>query len=374
MSPQEMQEQLLEKKATEFTQQSLTQQMGNLAYRAGSSAGTGLAGAFGVDIQDPMIKRATKLRELAGQFNTNTADGLRQMANALQASDPEMALQISQKASAMDLEGAKITSETALGKQREREKLAADPFQKLLVAGKYTPASMALYKESENPKDLELIDKIETKSDFERILKDLNLPPEQEKQVKLDWVRAKVNPDPTGSKAIANQMALLQMNQISENMSAKKDKLSGEKAKAIDSLSTSESSIDTALTTAEQALKLAPGSFAAAAGQSAGSMIPWSDAKALKNLVSSLNSEKALQTLESLKSQSRTGATGFGALSEKELQIILDKTRSLDPTDKMFKENLTVIVEGWKKLKTQMRGSRETLQGKKGQDDPLGLR
>jgi hypothetical protein len=81
-----------------------------------------------------------------------------------------------------------------------------------------------------------------------------------------------------------------------------------------------------------------------------------------------LNSEKAIGTLEELKSQSRTGATGFGALSEKELTLLLNKTRALDPTDKMFKENLQVVMDGWSKIRKQVRESRLNLQGKK--DEP----
>ena len=119
------------------------------------------------------------------------------------------------------------------------------------------------------------------------------------------------------------------------------------------------------MTTAEKALKLAPNSLAGGVTQAVSSSIPWTDSKALNNLVSSLNSEKAIGTLEELKSQSRTGATGFGALSEKELALILNKTRSLDPTDKLFKENLGVVVDGWNKIKNQVRESRLNLQGKK---------
>lgn len=117
MSPQEMQAQMLEQKAAQFAQMSPDQQLGMMAYKAGSNVGTGLAGAFGVQTQDPMIQRATKLRELAGQYNTNTAAGIRQMADALRTQDPEMALQLSQKAAAMDLEAAKLqTQEAQTGK------------------------------------------------------------------------------------------------------------------------------------------------------------------------------------------------------------------------------------------------------------------
>lgn len=131
LTPQEMQAQMLEQKAAQFAQMSPDQQLGMMAYKAGSGVGTGLAGAFGVQTQDPMIQRATKLRALASQYNTNTAAGLRQMADALRTQDPEMALQLSQKAAAMDLEAAKLDSEKAQTEQRKaaatREKTPTTP-------------------------------------------------------------------------------------------------------------------------------------------------------------------------------------------------------------------------------------------------------
>jgi hypothetical protein len=165
MSPQEMQAQLLNQRAAQFAQMNPNEQLGMMAYKAGSGIGTGLAGAFGVQTQDPMIQRATKLRELAGQFNTNTAAGLRQMADALRTQDPDMALQLSQKAAAMDLEAAKLQSEQALVTQRTREGKVADPFQKLVEQGKYTPESLAKYRDSQNPADLVLATK-ESKTSY----------------------------------------------------------------------------------------------------------------------------------------------------------------------------------------------------------------
>ena len=165
LSPQEMQSQLLNQRATQFAQLTPDQQLGMMAYKAGSGVGTGLAGAFGVDVQDPTIRRATKLRELASQYNTNTAAGLRQMADALRTQDPDMALQLSQRAAAMDLEAAKLNSENALTTQRTREKESADPFQKLVQSGKYTPESLAKYRDSQNPADLVLATK-ESKTSY----------------------------------------------------------------------------------------------------------------------------------------------------------------------------------------------------------------
>ena len=165
LSPQEMQSQLLNQRAAQFAQMNPNEQLGMMAYKAGSGVGTGLASAFGVDVQDPMIRRATKLRELASQYNTNTADGLRQMADALRTQDPDMALQLSQRAAAMDMEAAKLQtqqaqtlSQDALTQQRLREKQSADPFQKLLEVGKYKPASLKKYRDSGDVSDLEFKD------------------------------------------------------------------------------------------------------------------------------------------------------------------------------------------------------------------------
>jgi len=112
-SPEEMQRQLIEQKAAQFAEMGQNQQLSAMAYKGGANLGQGLAGAFGVDIQDPTIQRATRLRQLASQYNTNTAKGLRDMANALQATDPESAFQLTQRAMAMDMEAQKARKEEA---------------------------------------------------------------------------------------------------------------------------------------------------------------------------------------------------------------------------------------------------------------------
>jgi hypothetical protein len=49
----------------------------------------------------------------------------------------------------------------ALAQQRQRERAAADPFQKLIESGKYTPASLAEYQRTGLPTDLVLYEKPE---------------------------------------------------------------------------------------------------------------------------------------------------------------------------------------------------------------------
>lgn len=112
-TPEEMQRQLIDQKAAQFAEMNQNQQLSSMAYKGGANLGQGLAGAFGVDIQDPTIQRATRLRQLASQYNTNTAQGLRDMANALQATDPESAFQLTQRAMTMDEAALKARKEEA---------------------------------------------------------------------------------------------------------------------------------------------------------------------------------------------------------------------------------------------------------------------
>ena len=178
MSPQEMQAQLLNQRAAQFAQLNPNEQLGMMAYKAGSGVGTGLAGAFGVNVQDPMIQRATRLRELAGQYNTNTAAGLRQMADALRTQDPDMALQLSQRAAAMDLEAAKLQSEQALAAQRtaaagrERQTASVEDRAFIELAKKATPASVAAAIQAGNDISLLEIPENVKVSTYGQVLKD----------------------------------------------------------------------------------------------------------------------------------------------------------------------------------------------------------
>jgi hypothetical protein len=165
-TPEEMQRQMTEQKALQFAQMSPQQQTSYNIYKNTGNLGRGLAGAFGVDVQDPAIKRATMLRQMASQFDTNSVEGLKQMAQALQGTDPELGFQVMQRAQALEMSQAKLEAEKALTSQRNREKAAADPLQKIIESGKYTPESIAKYKQTENISDLKLLEKPEAKTSY----------------------------------------------------------------------------------------------------------------------------------------------------------------------------------------------------------------
>jgi hypothetical protein len=333
-------------------------------YQGASGLGRQISGLLGA--QDPEMMRIQQRQSMLQNIDLTNPESLKQgIQTATQNKDYQLANELANKLQTATKAILDTRVQESVISKNMQQKQIADPTQKLLEAGKYTPESVSRFSTSGNMADLQFADKIETKSEFERILGSLNLSPDQEKQVKQQWVQAKLNPDSNGLKGLQAQLLQAQVDQKQLKLEADREKTATEKTQAVSKLSSTESGLDTALNTAEKALKLAPNSLAGGMTQAVSASIPWTDAKALNNLVSSLNSDKAIGTLEELKSQSRTGATGFGALSEKELTLILNKTRALDPTDKLFKENLSVVMEGWNKIRNQVRESRLNLQGKK---------
>lgn len=152
-------EQMAEAKALQFSQMSPQQQMQYNIYRNVNRLGRGVAGLLGAEVEDPTMKKASQLRQLASQFDTTTAEGMMQYAQALRSIDPNLAVQAAQQAQAMMKTEADIGSTRALEQQRLREKQAVDPFQKLVEQGIYTPESLAKYKESGLVTDLRRYEK-----------------------------------------------------------------------------------------------------------------------------------------------------------------------------------------------------------------------
>jgi hypothetical protein len=113
----DMQQQMADNRAIQFAQLTPDQQLGVMAYKAGSGVTKGIGGMLGADMRDPELRKASELRQLASQYNTNTAEGLRAFADSLRASDPALALQVSQKAAEMEYQG------TRLKQQQQQEAL-----------------------------------------------------------------------------------------------------------------------------------------------------------------------------------------------------------------------------------------------------------
>lgn len=121
MGDEEMSRQLLEQRAMQFAQMPQSQRLASMGYKAGSQLGSSIAGLFGVDTTDPLVKRARRLEQLRSQVDTTTPEGLRQLATLLQQEDPETALKAVQMAQQMELQGAKIRGEEAKATRAQQE-------------------------------------------------------------------------------------------------------------------------------------------------------------------------------------------------------------------------------------------------------------
>lgn len=108
-----MQRQLDEARAAKFAEQSTEQRLAGMGYKAGAGLGRGIAGAFGVDVTDPLIRKASQVRQLANQFDTTTPDGMMKFAQAVQPIDPNLAVQAAGQAQAMAKSAADITKVNA---------------------------------------------------------------------------------------------------------------------------------------------------------------------------------------------------------------------------------------------------------------------
>ena len=119
--------------------------------QAGYQLGGGIGGALGG--QDPQLQIIARRQALAGQLDPSNPNSYMQVAKmAADAGDQQFAIAIADA-------GRSAMSEMALVQQRLREKQGAEPFEQLVRTGKYTPASLATYKTSQNVADLELIEK-----------------------------------------------------------------------------------------------------------------------------------------------------------------------------------------------------------------------
>jgi hypothetical protein len=84
LTPEEQQMQMTENRAAQFAKLDPSQQLAFMGYKAGAGLGQGLAQAAGVDIQDPAIKRATMLRQMAQGLDVTTTTGLEEYSKRLQ--------------------------------------------------------------------------------------------------------------------------------------------------------------------------------------------------------------------------------------------------------------------------------------------------
>jgi hypothetical protein len=219
-------------------------QTGMFAQRGGAA----LRGALGV--QTPEEQLNAMRAQASRQFDTTTPQGFIQLAQYLnQQGDAAGANMAITKAQAMAKEAQAIATSRAQELRALREPGQVN-FQQLLSSGKYTPASVAKFRDSQNPADLVLVK-----------------GPAEGKELTPAQIEAK------------QADAQIAVDTVQE-------------AKDL----TSEWSAGY-------------GAWLAA--------LPKSDARKLQGKLDTIKSNLAAAMIEDLKSQSKTGATGLGALHQR---------------------------------------------------------
>jgi hypothetical protein len=135
-----------------------------LTYGGARGLGTAIGGAMG--IEDPQLKMISARNTIAQQIDQSNPESILQGAQMLaQAGDQQGAMALAQYARQAQSEMAQAQQRRAAAAasmaQAGRERVQADPFQKLVESGKYTPASLAEYQRTGLPADLVLYEKPE---------------------------------------------------------------------------------------------------------------------------------------------------------------------------------------------------------------------
>jgi hypothetical protein len=135
-----------------------------MTYAGARGLGTAIGGAFGVE--DPQLKLISTRNSIFQQIDQSNPESMLEGIKLLsQAGDQQGAMALAQYARQAQSEMAQTQQRRAAALASEaaarRERLQADPFQKLVESGKYTPASLAEYQRTGLPADLVLYEKPE---------------------------------------------------------------------------------------------------------------------------------------------------------------------------------------------------------------------
>jgi len=135
-----------------------------MTYAGARGLGGAIAGAMG--IEDPQLKLISTRNTIAQQIDQSKPESILKGAQMLaQMGDQQGAMALAQYARQAQGDVAqtkqRLAAAMASDAAAKRERLQADPFQKLVESGKYTPASLAEYQRTGLPADLVLYEKPE---------------------------------------------------------------------------------------------------------------------------------------------------------------------------------------------------------------------
>lgn len=370
-SPEEMQQQALQAKAVQFAQLTPDQQLGVMGYKGGANLGRGLASALGVDVQDPTMKQASMLRQIASQYNTGTSKGMREYAQAISSFNPTLAQEAIKRAEEMekneaeiDLKKAQTTKaltakETSTASERNRKEIAAaevklaegKPLSNAELASlRWLVSQETKVKTFQDPDTREIvrIEPIDLSQAAPNLFKQLVQAPATLGGTDGTAPAAQEQQPTTAGAQPTGTFGGGKVTTMSTPASIAKE------AAATESRDMSIARLDEGLININQAMKL----------MESPSANPWisswtenfpTDARALSNVVTSLKSQKTIDLINQMKQASKTGATGFGSVTEKELDLLQSDIVKLDQRSPTFKEDLKRLQTTWTNLQNKIK-------------------
>jgi hypothetical protein len=124
-------------------------------YQGSAGLGRGVQGLLG---GDPELEKVSAIKQLSSQFDLTSPTGMREFAKSLQQIAPQEAMMAAKRADEMDL-GVQQRATQRSQEIRNLREPTRTAMSQLIAAGKYTPASIALYEKSQDPADLVLVEK-----------------------------------------------------------------------------------------------------------------------------------------------------------------------------------------------------------------------
>lgn len=325
---QQQQQAAISNRAFNYASLDPNQQAQYSAAVAGGVTGQALQGLF--NVQDPQIQKANMAKQLASQFDITSADGLRQYAQALaQNGAPDLAEMAANRAMQMEAKGLDIKKTKADVALQER-KVSQD--EKLREE---------LSKLGDNPSE----------QDYLKVFRKYGSPDQQAKAIEASIARK----DRLAAQSAGKQLT-------PEQQSAR------------------QADAQIAVDTVKEALNLTS-EWSTGYG-SVLSVLPKTDARKLQGKLDTIKSNLAAAMIEDMKSQSKTGATGLGALNREELKVLQTSKASLDAgmgADEL-KKSLAIINKYFEKragiaTTTPPAGDEKAASGKPGssRDNPIKL-
>jgi hypothetical protein len=83
--------------------------------------------------------------------------------------------------------------------------------------------------------------------------------------------------------------------------------------------------------------------------------VPLTGEKSVANLVQTIQANLAFDRLDQMRKESKTGGA-LGSIAVRELELLKDSVRALDPADKNFKENLREVIRQYKDFRNALLG------------------